>query len=248
VVDVTAGSLLHEVLERGGVRLALPCGGQGRCGRCLVVIKEGKVRRRSAARLTDEEVQRGYALACQTVVLGDVTVWVPPETEELERPESASRPAKAAPDVLLCDHDAFPWVARYELEITPPSLSDNTPDLERVQRELARQHDLRDVAPTAALLRELPTVVRDAGWCVTAVVDRETEEGPARLVGLVPTSRPGRALGLAVDIGTTSVVVYLGDMATRQLVDHASAYNGQIVASASSRIGFWPPSTGWWTR
>lgn len=227
VVDVAVGTPLHEALALGGVRLALPCGGQGRCGRCIVVI-QGDVRRRATARLTDEEVQRGYALACQTVVLGDVTVWVPPEAEELERPESASRPAKEAPDVMVCDHDVSPWVARYELEITPPSLDDNTPDLERVQRELARQHDLRDVAPTASLLCELPTIVREAGWRVTAVVDSHTEAGPARLVGLDSTRPPGRALGLAIDIGTTSVVAYLGDLETRELLDHASAYNGQI--------------------
>ena len=232
VAEVVAGSSLHEALEAGGIRLALPCGGQGRCGRCVVVIREGNVRRRSTARLTDEEVRRGYALACQTVVLGDVTVWVPPEAGELERPESASRPAKEAADVMICAHDVAPWVVRYGLDIPPPSLDDNTPDLERVQRELARQHGVRDALPTTSLLRRLPTVVRDANWQVAATVNSPRlltgGVGPTRLVGLTAAQPPERPLGLAIDIGTTSVVTYLGDLETRAVLDHASAYNGQI--------------------
>jgi len=233
LVSVSAGSLLHDALEQAGVRLTLPCGGQGRCGRCIVVVQEGSVRRRSTARLTEDEIARGFALACQTVVLSDVAVWVPPEVEELERAESATRPAKEAPDVMVCEHEAEPWVTQYELEITPPSLSDNTPDLERLQRELALQYDLRDLAPTSApgtvlrVLRELPAVLRDAQWHVVASVEHPAS-GPPRLVGVDPAAAPAPALGLAIDIGTTSVVIYLGDLATRELVGNASAYNGQI--------------------
>jgi uncharacterized 2Fe-2S/4Fe-4S cluster protein (DUF4445 family) len=196
-------------------------------------VQDGRVRRRSTARLTGEEIERGLALACQTVVLSDIVVWVPPEVEELERAESATRPAKEAPDVILCEHDVEPWVTQYALEIEAPSLSDNTPDLERVQRELALEHGLRDLAPTAApgtalsMLRELPTVLRDAEWRVSVSVEHPASGGP-RIVGVDPADAPAPLLGLAVDIGTTSVVTYLGDLSTRQLVANASAYNGQI--------------------
>src|SRR5512143_1484502 len=83
-VEVPTGTLLTEAAHRAGVEIAQPCGGQGRCGRCAVQVTGGDVRRRSALRLTAEDVAAGYTLACQSVVEGDVSVSVPPQ-EKIER-------------------------------------------------------------------------------------------------------------------------------------------------------------------
>jgi len=229
-VAVPEGTLLHEALERAGITIDLPCGGQGRCGRCVVIVHEGPVRRRSTARLTPEEIRRGYALACQTVVAGDLRVEVPLR-QELERLESADRADKTAPEVVVCDHPPDPWVAGYHVVIPPPSLGDNTADLERLQRELALQHGIQRVQPTYAVMQELPNLLRDAEWDVTAVLERGQPEEPGgvhRLLALRSGERTNGIYGAAVDVGTTSVVVYLADLATRGLVGRASAYNGQI--------------------
>jgi uncharacterized 2Fe-2S/4Fe-4S cluster protein (DUF4445 family) len=228
---VPAGSLLEEAITKAGLSVPLPCGGQGRCGRCVVQVLEGPVRRRSALRLSEEDIEQGYALACQTLVEGDLTVHVPPYEELVERQEAGDRAEKAAPEVVLCEHLGRPWVARYHLEIEPPSMEDNTPDLERVQRELALRHDLRDVRPALAALAKLPTVLREGEWTVTAEVEQgdwTAPDGPYRLLDIIPGKAETRAIGLAVDIGTTSVATYLADLETGQLVDHASAFNGQI--------------------
>ena len=50
VAHVPVGTSLHDAIQEAGVVLALPCGGQGRCGRCLVIVRGGRVRRRSVAR------------------------------------------------------------------------------------------------------------------------------------------------------------------------------------------------------
>ena len=76
-VQVPSGTLLSEAAQLAGIDVNQPCGGQGRCGRCAVQILDGTVRRRSTLRLTTEDVALGYALACQTVVEGDVDVHVP---------------------------------------------------------------------------------------------------------------------------------------------------------------------------
>lgn len=225
--------MLSDALAKAGVRIALPCGGQGRCGRCRVLVREGQVRRRSVVRLTPEEVAQGYALACQTLVESDVTLYVPPQEEVLERAEDTA--TRAAPEVVTCDHAGLPWVMKYHLRITPPSLDDNTTDWERVQRELARQHDVRGVRIELPLLKRLAGVLRaserDGAWDVTAVVEHGTwqdPDGAPRLIDLVPGDVTGRTLGLAVDIGTTTNVVYLSDLSGRQMLGRASAYNGQI--------------------
>ena len=230
-VSVPAGSLVQEAIEQAGLSVPLPCGGQGRCGRCVVHVREGPVRRRSALRLSEDDIGRGYALACQTLVEGDVTVWLPPREELVERLEAGDLAEKAAPEVVLCEHRAKPWVARYHLIVEPPTMGDNTPDLERLQRELARQHDLRDVRPTHSALAKLPTVLREGEWTVTVEVEQgdwAAPDGPYRLLNVFPGKAETRVLGLAVDIGTTNVATYLGDLESGRLVDHASAFNSQI--------------------
>ena len=231
-VRVPVGTLLEEAISQAGVRVPLPCGGQGRCGRCIVEVREGSVQRRPALRLSEEEIRHGYALACQTVVSGDVTVRVLPQEERLERLEGSDLAEKAAPEVVLCQHHATPWVTRHHLAIEPPSMEDNTPDLERLQRELAGQHGMRDLRPTFAALVRLPMVLREGKWTVTAEVEQgnyAAPQGPYRLLDVLPGLAETRVLGLAVDIGTTTVATYLGDLGSGELVDHASAYNSQTV-------------------
>ena len=91
-VTVPTGALLTEAARLAGVEIAQPCGGQGRCGRCAVQVIEGTVRRRSTLRLTAEDMAAGYALACQTVVEGDVRIVVPPQAK-IERRLTTDRTA-----------------------------------------------------------------------------------------------------------------------------------------------------------
>lgn len=230
-VKVAAGATIEDALATAGLAMQLPCGGQGRCGRCVVEVREGEVRRRSVIRLTEEELARGCALACQTVLEGDAVVWVPPAEERFERFERGDRAEKAALEPPVCPGTATPWVVALPLDLSAPSISDNTADLERVQVGLARQHDLREVTPTLTALTDLPQSLRDGEWHVTAVVEQGNAldlEAARRLLAVVPGTQPVRTWGAAIDIGTTTVAVWLGDLETGRLVDQASAYNGQI--------------------
>src|SRR5574342_459350 len=83
-VAVSTGALITEALREAGLDVVQPCGGQGRCGRCAVVVEAGNVRRRSTIRLSGADLEAGYALACQTVIEGDATLLVP-EPEKIER-------------------------------------------------------------------------------------------------------------------------------------------------------------------
>src|SRR5690606_8323548 len=83
-----------------------------------------------------------------------------------------------------------------------------------------------------------------ADWNVTAVLDMgDPEVDPCthpRLIDLLPGDQTGRCYGIAIDIGTTSNVVYLVDLARGKVIDRASAYSGQIAAGEDviSRIIF----------
>jgi len=230
VVQVPEGTLLHEAISRAGIPFNLPCGGQGRCGRCQVIVRRGQVRRRSELRLSREQVSQGYALACQTVIESDLLVEIPPQ----ELVAHAVAGEKAASAVALPSDagswQALPFVAAYPLSITPPSLDDNTNDWDRLQRELSAAHGIERLRAGLPVLQTLAPTLRDAGWQVDAIIERATweEEDPApRLLDLRPRGT-AHLFGAAIDIGTTSNVVYLVDLHDGRVVDTASTFNGQI--------------------
>ncbi|MBS1253855.1 MAG: Ferredoxin [Anaerolineales bacterium] len=229
-VEVRAGSLIGEAAHEAGIDLNMPCGGQGRCGRCAVIIEDGTVRRRSSLRLSDEDIAKGYALACQTVIEGDAVVMVPPQ-EKIERRLTTDK--TAAEVTVPFDYDPLrdqPLRAVY-LEIEPPSLADQTDDWSRLQRALRREHNIDGVETDLPMLRRLGSILREADWRVTAVLEMDAyhrPDGPPRLVDVVPGNRTERLYGVAIDIGTTSNVVYLVDLLSGRVEVQRVDYNAQI--------------------
>ena len=237
-VAVPAGTLLSSAVRQAGTEMNLPCGGQGRCGRCKVRVEAGQVQHKGEGRLSAEERAEGYVLACQTAVLSDMRVFVPPQ-EAIERHLPSDKTAAERPTLPAeCDWRSTPWVRQFALTIEPPSLADNTTDLERLKRELARQHGLSELTANLPVLRRLAATLRQSAaegqpWQVTAVLEMGSWERPGhdalpRLVDLRAGDCTGRTCGVAIDIGTTSNVVYLADLSSGQFIDSAATYNGQI--------------------
>ncbi len=253
-VTVPSGTMLAEAARLAGFDLNQPCGGQGRCGRCAVIVAEARsaVRRRSTIRLAPEDVAAGYALACQTVIEGDAWVTVPPQ-QAIERKLVTQKAAARVEVPFVYDPEQHQAIRRYFLRLDPPDLSDQTDDWARVLRGLATAGVARPQA-SLHLLRTMPGILRgevDAGraadpaadtpppdvwggatpWEVTAVVALDTwdqPEGPPQLLALLPGDRTERNLGAAIDIGTTTVSVWLVDLESGEVVAQAADYNGQI--------------------
>ncbi len=236
IAKVPDGTLLSEAITRAGILFNLPCGGQGRCGRCKVIVELGDFKRRETSRLSSIELEQGYALACQTTIHSDLQVFIPPQEAIVRKLPSEKAAAEIPTLSIVCDWQSNPTIRKFFLTIEPPSLSDNTTDFERLKRELARQHGIKDLAANLPMLRKLAGTLRESetkgqGWQVTAVLEMGTwveEDALPRLVDLRPGDTTERRLAVAVDIGTTSNVVYLVDQASGQFVDSAAAYNAQI--------------------
>jgi len=214
------------------VELNIPCGGQGRCGRCAVVVDQGDVQRRSTARLSREALEEGYALACQTVVKSDVVITVPPQEKIERRLPTAQRVAKITVPFGY-DWSRDQTTQKYFVAIEPPGLDDNTDDVARLQRALQARHgiEVQGMRIDLPVLRRVAGALRESHWQVTAVLEMDTwmsHDGPPRLVDLLPGEQTQSCWGVAVDIGTTSNVVYLVDLVSGEVVDTASDYNGQI--------------------
>jgi uncharacterized 2Fe-2S/4Fe-4S cluster protein (DUF4445 family) len=242
--QVPTGSLLVEALHKAGVDIGQPCGGQGRCGRCIVqVAAGGKVRRRSSLRISQEDIAQGYALACQSVVEGDLYITVPPQ-EKIERRLTTDR---IASEIRVPDGYEFTWsqtIRRVSVSLNPPSMDDQADDWSRLQTALRTKANIEQINCSIGLLRRIGTVLRESDWNVTAILDMATGEtgGLARLIDLRPGigSEEEPLWSAAIDIGTTTVTVWLVDLVTGQVKAQVAEYNGQIARGEDvvSRIIF----------
>ena len=77
VVEVEIGTLLSDAAVEAGISLNLPCGGQGRCGRCRVKVEHGAISHRSGVRLTSAEIDEGWALLALALGLTGLVCLVP---------------------------------------------------------------------------------------------------------------------------------------------------------------------------
>ena len=238
-VSVATNTLLAEAAHLAGIDIGQPCGGQGRCGRCAVQVTEGTVRRRSTLRLSPMDIEQGYALACQTVVEGDVTIYVPPQ-EKIERRLTTDR--VVAEVAVPADYE-YPFaqtIRRLHLTLNPPSMDDQTDDWSRLQTAFRLQHQMEhpfDVAQgkvvcSVNLLRKLGNALREGDWNVTAIIARNgaEDEQTSRLIDIRPYHEDEYAplWGCAIDIGTTTVTLWLVDLVTGQVKAQVAEYNRQI--------------------
>lgn len=222
---VPTGTLISEAALAAGVEILQPCGGQGRCGRCAVVAKSGTVRRRSTLRLSSEDLEKGFALACQSVIEGDASIEVPPQ-EVVERRLTTDRVLSETPVPTGYDFYSDQSIRLVPLSMSAPTMEDQTDDWSRIQAELRRQ-GFPAVTCSLNLLREMGKKLRLQDWSVSAVLESGRNGDPVRLVDLQPAGKPP-LLGAAIDIGTTTVSVWLADLVTGKVIAQAAEYNGQI--------------------
>jgi uncharacterized 2Fe-2S/4Fe-4S cluster protein (DUF4445 family) len=226
---VPTGTLLSDAAIQAGVEIGQPCGGQGRCGRCAVQVTGGNIRRRSTLRLSADTIEAGFALACQSIVEGDATVFVPLQ-EKIERKLTTDR---VAADVTVPEDyevGTSQTIQRFGLSLQPPNMDDQTDDWSRLQTALRTQAGIPQVTASLATLRTIGNILREGEWQVTAILETLPQNGLARLVGLLPgTSSAALPLwGVAIDIGTTTVSLWMVDLITGEVKSQVAEYNSQI--------------------
>ncbi len=243
-VRVPTGTLLSEAAQQAGIEIAQPCGGQGRCGRCALQITSGEVRRRSTLRLSAEDLEKGYALACQSVVEGDINVVVPPQ-EKISRLLTTDRTVRKVSVPSGYEFSRDQSIRRVLVELSSPDLTDQTDDWSRLLTALRQQGSFSEVRVTLPLLRRIGSILRAGDWQATAILDTFTwdcPDCPPRLIDLRPGHEAGDApiWGAAIDIGTTTVTIWLVDLVSGEVKAQSAEYNGQIARGEDvvSRIIF----------
>jgi uncharacterized 2Fe-2S/4Fe-4S cluster protein (DUF4445 family) len=210
-VFVIGGTTVLEAAAYAGLVLQTPCGGGATCGKCRVRIRAGRTdTAASSHRLDAAALADGWRLACATRIAGDAQVEVPAESMFEQAHQILVDDAGHALSVVSS-------VAATAVSLAPPSHTDSCPDLERLSAALGTA-----LQPAPSLYATLPKRLRAAGWRVRAV-----HEG-GRLLDVLPIEGAGDVLGVAFDLGTTTVVGTLLDLATGAERGVASTMNGQI--------------------
>ncbi len=231
-VRVPPGTTLLAAAKAAGIDLMSLCGGDGLCGKCRVVVPNDPIDAAPTSLLTRHEIQRGYTLACQTKVTGDVEAEIPPESRAeggqilIDVDAQRFRALHPAAEESAAFRRA-PLTPKLHLSLSPPSLDDNLSDQSRLFSRIRRQHEAPIMQLGLKVLRQLPPVLREADWDVTATLGRRG--GTTEILQVEPNDTADRNYGVAVDIGTSTVVAHLVDLTTAERLDAEASYNSQRV-------------------
>ena len=235
-VEAQPGEKLLDVAARAAIDVNNLCGGQGVCGRCRVMVKKGKLNLtdKIIGKLSRKEIEQGFTLACQSEVLEeDVEVWIPPESRtdvQIQISDYVVATAEPAP-LISPEYEPTPVIRplceKYYLELPPPSLDDCLSDLERVYRALRKKiPEFPDINAHFSCLWGLAGLLRANDWKITATVHlrdadcptiREIEGGDTTPVNM----------GVAIDVGTTTIVAQLIDLHTGTILGAQASHNSQ---------------------
>jgi uncharacterized 2Fe-2S/4Fe-4S cluster protein (DUF4445 family) len=210
------GAVLAEVLDRAGVALSLYCGRRGLCGKCLVEIVRGPL----PALAEDERTllaRRGlppkFRLSCRYRISADLDVRVP-EFSRLPRMPVLSRGVERS-------FALEPDVRKIRMTVPKPALDSPVALLDLVRAKFP-QIDL-GASPDAlrALVRAWEGGGPDGELTAVLFADRD-------LLAAEPGDTAGEVYGIAVDLGTTTLVAELVDLASGTVIDTAAALNPQV--------------------
>jgi uncharacterized 2Fe-2S/4Fe-4S cluster protein (DUF4445 family) len=213
--ECQAGKTLLECARWLGVELVNVCGGEGTCGSCVVQVLEGEhspVTEAELEFLTEEKLAQGYRLACRTIPASGCKVRVPVE--------SLATPQRTQLEGLEMPVTPEPVARSFRVAMTPPSLEDPGADAERVAKALAARHGISGITFDGFMLRSLSNVLRENAWQVKVVLYNQ------ECIAVLPETQ--NALGLAVDLGTTKIALYLVDLETGQTLATRGIMNPQI--------------------
>ncbi len=224
--EVKEGEEIYKTLKRNDIYLAAPCGGNGTCGRCKVKVLAGKYKVISYGKLDQKERQKGIVLACLTIPEKNTLIDIPEESKLVVGDKIAVSKSKNLAYYLKSYGVSIdPIIKRVYIELLPPTIDDNGSDLERLKRALSEK-GLKDIHFSYGFTSTISETLRNADWKVEiAYAERDNYLEAASLIS---PEEGKRRYGIAVDIGTTTVVVYLVDLSNGEVVDIGSTYNSQI--------------------
>ncbi len=233
-VEVDEGTTVIRAALDAGVHINASCGGNGVCGKCRVLIEEGEVSKGISEKLSQDDVDKGYRLACLAEVQNDLTIRVPVESE-MDASVLVATPRKTAhiKQVNLEDFKEqgvfIPAVEQLNIQLPPPNAQDNSPDMTRLINHLKIKHNEHRLVVDLAVIRKIVDVVREKDFNVTVTLARPVREGSKTgILNVHAGDTTEHNYAIAMDIGTTTIFGQLLDLSTGEVLAENGDFNAQM--------------------
>jgi len=222
-VGILDGTTILKAIEKVGISIQAPCGGNGICGKCQVRVISGKV--------DPDLVEDDFVLACQAKITGDLIIEIPEK--------NIQHKLKILERGIQRSIQINPVIKKLYLELPLPSLEDQRADLERIMEAFQAVHG-SEITFSNEILSTIPTTIRAFDFKVTFVMHHH------QVISIEPGDTRSFLYGVAVDIGTTTVAGLLVDLTCGEILASASRTNPQIIHGDDvvSRIDFAEKSQG----
>lgn len=235
VYTFTLGMDILSILHNYGVSINSSCGGKGTCGKCKVIVLQGKYKTLSTQWVSKDEERKNVVLACKTYPREDVVV-------ELPDAACTGKIVAAGVDIevyspsakSVCsgfDGGVTPVIREVTVQLIPPTVEDNVSDYERLINGIKAVGITQKVVVPLRVLRSIGKVLRLANWKTTVTLAETGENGEEyEIVEIKPANSAGSKIyGIAVDIGTTTVVGVLHSLVDGKVLAVKALNNQQMM-------------------
>ena len=231
----THGTPVLTAARQLGVDLDSVCGGRGICSKCQVTpgygefpkhgitVEPGALSDWNAVEARYDRIRglpTGRRLGCQACVQGDVVIDVPPESQLHKQ---VIRKSATQRDIVM-----DPATRLFYVEVDEPDMHEPTGDFERLARALNRQWQIDGIAAELTLMRRLQPALRKGNWKVTVALHKGNHDARYRILDIWPGYHEGQLLGLAIDLGSTTIAAHLCDLSDGAVLASAGVMNPQI--------------------
>ncbi|MBN2402992.1 MAG: DUF4445 domain-containing protein [Spirochaetes bacterium] len=228
-VIVNEGSSILDAARTANVYIDSHCSGKGTCGKCKVRVIEGNVNPVTLNEIkfiNESDRELGFRLACMTMVDSDLTVFLP--GENIIKAKTADKLFSKRTDVNN------PAVKSYYVELVSGKDDHSRSYLDEMKKYLYERYGLKDLDCDINALQSLVHTMKEGKGNATVFIWMDKE---------IISLRPGqdeKSLGLALDIGTTTVALYLCDLQNGEVISSGSVTNPQVLFGTDimSRINF----------
>lgn len=225
-IEVEENTTLMQAAGKAGVYVNTICGGKGVCAKCRVQVINGKAKadKHAIALLTKEEIDDSYVLACQTKVQDNLEVVIPPESR-LEAEQILLTDSFISEAASVEPAHFEPLVQKLYMELQEPSNEDNIADSDRIIRELKWKTKYNAYERSLGCLRELGSKLRNSSWKVTSTIARQNNGW--KILEIEAGDTNDNNYGLAIDVGTTTVVAQLLHLQSGKVIGGEGTHNLQ---------------------
>lgn len=236
VATVSVGESILRAALQAGVHINASCGGEGVCGKCRVLVEKGSVSGGISERISQEDLEKGYRLACLIKVTEDVTIRIPIESSIDKSVMNLQATPRRTASIQHMDFESLkeeglfiPPVEKIFLTLAPPDSQNNMPDVTRLIEYLKLEANEHKLELTLQVIRKLPKIMRESDFQLTVTIIRPVRnDGKNQIINVQSGDTTAASYAVAMDIGTTTIYGQLIDLKTGDCLAEAGDFNGQI--------------------